>query len=156
MVIFLTWLNNEKIRCFEKCKSMKESEIIQLISDLDSREEVVKAAITDEKVRDILFSIIQKRAKDKSLNVPMGGQVATEAESKRIDTELGIIDNVMDVVSRIAEQDPRLVQSIIPTIIRFLDYEFFFITEKVAKIIIYSPNNDNIELFAPAVPKLVP
>ena len=130
---------------------MDKSEIIKSLADYDSSKEVVKFAIKDEKVRRLLFSLVEERARDKTLDIPMDDK----RYSRRIDRELDILHNSMDAVYEIGAWDSQLVQPIIPSIINLLDYEFYYTNYRAAKIIASAVNRNSIELIRPAIPKLI-
>ena len=130
---------------------MDKSELIKSLADYDSRSEVVKVAIKDEEVRRLLFSLVEERARDKTLDIPMDDK----RYSIRIDRELDILLNAMDAVSEIGAWDSQLVQPIIPSVIDLLDYEFYYTNERAAEIIASAVNRDSIELIRPAIPKLI-
>ncbi|RZB29482.1 MAG: hypothetical protein AEth_01117 [Candidatus Argoarchaeum ethanivorans] len=128
---------------------MDKSELIKSLADYDSRREVVKAAIKDEEVRRSLFSLVEERAINKTLDIPMDYN-----GSMRIGRELDILLNAMDAVSEIGAWDSQLVQPIIPSVINLLDYEFYYTNKRAAEIIASAVNKDSIELIRPAIPKL--
>jgi len=130
---------------------MDKSELIKSLADYDSRKEVVKVAIKDEEIRRLLFSLVEKRAKDKTLDIPMDNK----RYSGRIGHELDILLNAMDAISGMGTWDSRLVQPIIPSVIDLLDYEFYYTNNRAAEIIASAVNRDSIELIRPAIPKLI-
>jgi len=133
---------------------MNKPEMIKLLYDYDTRKEVVKAAIEDETVRELLFSLVEERSKDKSLDISYD-EYFREPELKRIERELDILLNSMDAISGLGEWDSQLVQPIVPSIISFLDYEYDAINENAADIIVHAVNKDNVELISRAIPKLL-
>lgn len=130
---------------------MDKSELIKALADYGNREEVVKVAIEDENVRLLLFSLVEERAKDKTLNIP----VDDKAYSKKINRELDILHDSMDAISGIGGWDSQLVQPIILPVIDLLDYEFYYTNQRAAEIIASAVNKDSIRLIRPAIPKLI-
>jgi tetratricopeptide (TPR) repeat protein len=129
---------------------MDKSELIKSLADYDGRREVVKVAIKDDEVRRLLFSLVEERAIDKTLDIPMDYD-----GPRRIGRELDILLNAMDAVSEIGAWDSQLVQPIIPSVINLLDYEFYYTNKRAAEIIASAVNKDSIELIRPAIPKLI-
>jgi len=133
---------------------MDKSELVKALADYDSRQEVVNVAIEDEKVRMLLFSLVEERSKDRSLDINVD-DMFTESELKRIESELDILHNSMDAISELSKWDSQLVQPVVPSIISFLDYKFQYTNQRASNIISYAVNKDNVELINRAIPKLL-
>ena len=130
--------------------------MIRLLSDYDTRKEVVKAAIEDETVRKMLFCFVEELSKDRSIDVYLRvDEMVTDSELERIETESTIFYNSMSAISEIAEWDAQLVQTVIPSIIDSLYFESYPINENAANIIAYSVSVDNIKLIGKTIPRLI-
>ncbi len=133
---------------------MDKSELIKALTDYDSRKEVVKVAIEDEKVRKLLFSLVEEQTDNKSLDIRMD-DIVTISQDNKIFDESETLCNSMDAIFDIGEWDSQLIQPVIPSIISFLDYEYRAINENAVKVIFHALNKDNVELISRAIPKLL-
>lgn len=133
---------------------MNKSELIKALADYDSREDVVKVAIEDEKVRMLLFSLVEEQTDNKSLDIRMD-DIVTISKHNKIFDKSEILLNSMDTISDLGEWDSQLVQPVVPSIIHFLDYEYDPINRNAADIIVHAVNKDNVELISRAIPKLI-
>lgn len=116
---------------------MNKSEIIKLISSFENREKIVNIVVEDENSRKLLFSLMEERLKDKSLDVSFDDVFRSEAEAKRIDREITVLHDSMYVINDLAKEYPILVQPVIPYAIRFLNYKYYY-THRLALDIIYN------------------
>jgi len=133
---------------------MNKSELIKALADYDSRGEVVKVAIEDERVRMLLFSLVEEQTDNKSLNIRMD-DIVTISKHNKIFDKSEVLLNSMDAISDLGEWDSQLVQPVVPSIIHFLDYEYDPINENAADVIVHAVNKNNVELISRAIPKLI-